>query len=134
MRVIRVHIDTRTVLVAGLVILAFGVVANLAFEVADNAADFGDDSNWPFAFYAVFLVGLVLGGRAAGRARPDAPLAHGALAALAGLSVIAIISVLIAVGFGNGIVDNLVKLLAQIPALVAVAALTAYLVARRAHR
>jgi hypothetical protein len=129
-----VRIDRRVVLAAGGVVFSVAIVAQVAFTVVDNAVDFGPDSNWPFAFYALFLFGVIAGGWVAGRARPEAPLAHGSLAALGALIAIAIVTVVVDAAFGHGILNNLVKLLAQIPAIVGVAALTSYVVARRAVR
>jgi hypothetical protein len=134
MKAMGVHVDRRTVLVAGAVALGVSLVSLVAYAIVDAIVEFGVDSNWPFAFYAVILVGMALGGRVAGRIRPDAPLAHASLAALGAMGVIAVISVVIDVVLENGIVDNLVKLVAQIPVLVAAAAVSAYVVARRSHR
>jgi hypothetical protein len=129
-----VRLDRHVLLVAGAVVFAFALVSQIAFELADNAVDFDADSNWPFAFYALFLIGVVAGGWLAGRARPEAPLAHGSLAALGALIAIALGTVVVDVVLGHGILSNLVKLLAQFPFIVGVAALTSYLVARRAVR
>jgi hypothetical protein len=127
-----VRIDTRTVLAAGAVALGVSLASLVAYAVVDAIVSFGTDSNWPFAFYAVILLGMALGGRLAGRARPDAPLAHGSLAALGAMAVIAVISVVIDVALGNDIVDNVIKLVAQIPVLVAISAFSAYLASRSA--
>ena len=127
-----VRIDSRTVLTAGAVALGVSLVSLVAYAVADAIVSFGTDSNWPFAFYVVILLGMALGGRLAGRARPDAPLAHGALAALGAMAVIAVISVVIDVALGNDIVDNVIKLVAQIPVPVAVSAFSAYIASRSA--
>ena len=129
-----VRIDTRTVLAAGAVALGVSLASLVAYAVVDAIVSFDTDSNWPFAFYAVILLGMALGGRLAGRARPYAPLAHGSLAALGTMGVIAVISVVIDVVLGNDIVDNLVKLVAQIPVPVAVSAFSAYVAARYATR
>jgi hypothetical protein len=127
-----VRIDTRTVLAAGAVALGVSLASLVAYAVVDAIVSFGTDSNWPFAFYAVILLGMALGGRLAGRARPDAPLAHGSLAALGTMAVIAVISVVIDLALGNDIVDNVIKLVAQIPVLVAISAFSAYLASRSA--
>ena len=127
-----VRIDTRTVLAASAVALGVSLASLVAYAVVDAIVSFGTDSNWPFAFYAVILLGMALGGRLAGRARPDAPLAHGSLAALGAMAVIAVISVVIDVALGNDIVDNVIKLVAQIPVLVAISAFSAYLASRSA--
>ena len=127
-----IRIDTRTVLAAGAVALGVSLASLVAYAVVDAIVSFGTDSNWPFAFYAVILLGMALGGRLAGRARPDAPLAHGSLAALGAMAVIAVISVVIDLALGNDIVDNVIKLVAQIPVLVAISAFSAYLASRSA--
>ena len=127
-----VRIDARTVLAAGAVALGVSLASLVAYAVVDAIVSFGTDSNWPFAFYAVILLGMALGGRLAGRARPDAPLAHGSLAALGAMAVIAVISVVIDVALGNDIVDNVIKLVAQIPVLAAISAFSAYLASRSA--
>jgi hypothetical protein len=129
-----IRIDSRTVLAAGAVALGVSLASLVTYAVVDAIVSFGTDSNWPFAFYVVILLGMALGGRLAGRARPDAPLAHGSLAALGAMGVIAVISVVIDVALGNEIVDNLVKLVAQIPVPVAVSAFSAYLASRSATR
>jgi hypothetical protein len=129
-----VQVDRHVVLVAGGVALGVSLVGLVAYAIVDAIVEFREDSNWPFAFYVLILAGMALGGRVAGRARPDAPLAHASLAALCAMGVIAVISVVIDVVLENGIVDNLVKLVAQIPVLVAAAAISAYLVARHVHR
>jgi hypothetical protein len=125
------RIDRRTVLVAGGVALGVSLASMVAYAVVDAIVSFSTDSNWPFAFYVVILLGMALGGSIAGRARPDAPLAHGSLAALGAMGVIAVITVVIDVARGNDIVDNLLKLVAQIPIPVAVSALSAYSAARQ---
>jgi hypothetical protein len=127
-----VRIDTRTVLRAGAVALGVSLASLVAYAIVDAIVSFGTDSNWPFAFYALILLGMALGGRLAGRARPDAPLAHGSLAALGAMAVIAVINVVIDVALGNDIVDNVIKLVAQIPVLVAISAFSAYLASRSA--
>jgi hypothetical protein len=126
-----VRIDRRTVLVAGGAALGVSLASMVAYAVVDAIVSFNTDSNWPFAFYVLILLGMALGGWLAGRARPEAPLAHGSLAALLAMGAIAVISVVIDVALGNDIVDNLLKLLAQIPIPVAVSAFSAYVAARR---
>jgi hypothetical protein len=133
-RALGVRLDPRVILLAGSVVFAFALVAQIAFELVDNAVDFGVDSNWPFAFYAVFLVGVVLGGLSAGRARPESPLAHGSLAALLAMIAIAVITTVVDAILGHGILNNFVKLIAQFPAIVALAALSAFFIARRVVR
>ena len=120
-----VRVDSRTVLVSGAVALGVSLASLVAYAIVNAIVSFDRDSNWPFAFYVVILLGMALGGRLAGRARPDAPLAHGSLAALGAMGVID-------VALRNDIVDNVVKLVAQIPVPVAVSAFSAYMASRSA--
>jgi len=66
---------------------AVGVGAAVALAVALPVIVAGQalprGSSLVVVLYLVLLAGLVAGGRVAGRRRPDAPLTHGALAALA---------------------------------------------------
>lgn len=67
--------------------VALGIL--ILVEVIDATVGIGRGSNWVFLFYGMALAGLVAGGRAAGRQRPDAPVAHGLAAALAAFAVAA---------------------------------------------
>jgi putative membrane protein (TIGR04086 family) len=75
--------------------LAVAVVTMVAVEVVDAAVGLHRGSNWVFPFYAVVLGGLVAGGRLSARRRLDAPLLHGAAAALSAYAVIAVVGVLL---------------------------------------
>ena len=70
-------IDWRAVGAGALVALAVAVPVILAGQALPRG------SSLVVVLYLVLLAGLVAGGRRAGRRRPDAPLTHGALAALA---------------------------------------------------
>jgi len=73
-------IDWRVVLRGALVGLAVIVPVTVLRVVLDREiADF-DDSGWIYPLFVLILVGYAAAGWVAGRARPDAPLAHGALA------------------------------------------------------
>ena len=50
-------------------------------------------SDWVFLVYAVALAGLAAGGRLAAARRPDAPLAHGLLAALLAYATFVVVAV-----------------------------------------
>ncbi|MGH9279978.1 MAG: hypothetical protein ACRD12_18005 [Acidimicrobiales bacterium] len=76
----------------GLAVLAFTIVA---FGLVDRAAGIGWRSNWVFLFYAVAFAGLVAGGRLAARRRPEAPLVHGVVAALAAYAVVAVLDIVV---------------------------------------
>jgi hypothetical protein len=130
-----VRIDRRTVLVAGAVAFAFGLIANISFALIDNIVGFGNDSAWVFAFALFAWTGSALAGVIAGRARPDAPVTHAAVAALGAHFLNAVINVVARAVRDGDDIDRLVVtllLLASIP--TAIAALSAYLTARRVHR
>ena len=74
---------------------AVGVAVLAVTVVAAEALDVGTGSNWVFALYAVALAGLGAGGWVAARARPDAPLAHGVLAALLAYAVLVVVGVVV---------------------------------------
>lgn len=130
-----VRIDTRTVLRAGAVAFSVGLLANLAFELADNVFGFGPDSNWVFAFALISFTGSAIGGVIAGRSRPTTPLTHGALAALAAHGANAVIIVVVrAVGSGDELGRLVVTLILLAPLPVAISAFSAYLASRSAPR
>jgi hypothetical protein len=80
-------IDWRVVLRGSLIGLAVIVPVTVLRAVLDREiADF-DDSGWIYPLFLLILVGYAAAGCVAGRSRPDAPLAHGALA---GLGVLAL--------------------------------------------
>ena len=135
MRIIGVRIDRRTVLVAGAVAFAFGLAANLAFALVDAIFDLSDTSNWVFAFALLAWTGSAWAGAIAGRRQRSAPLTHGALAALAGHTLNAVINVAVeaprhTVDLGKLVVT--LVLLAPIP--TAIGGLAAYFTASRAAR
>jgi hypothetical protein len=129
------RIDWRTVLVAGAVAFALGLLANVAWAVTDNIVEFGPDTNWVFAFAPIAWLGSGIAGVIAGRAQPDQPLTHAALAALGAHFLNAIINVVAEAIWGNDDISQLIvilTLLASVP--VAIAVLTAYITARWVHR
>jgi hypothetical protein len=76
------EIDWRVVLRGALIGLAIIVPVTVVRVVLDREiADF-DDSGWIYPLFVLILVGYGAAGWVAGRGRPDAPLAHGALAGL----------------------------------------------------
>src|SRR5437764_12582608 len=54
-----------------------------------------DANNGVFAFYFVIMAGMLAGGFVAGSKRPDAPLTHGAVAALLAYAVAQLLAVLV---------------------------------------
>jgi hypothetical protein len=127
-------VDRRTVLVAGAVAFAFGLLANVSWAVADKIVEFGPDTNWVFAFAPIAWIGSGIAGVIAGRAQPHQPLTHAALAALAGHVLNAVINVVAEAVWGDDDISQLIvilTLLATIP--MATAVLAAYVTAR-VHR
>ncbi|MDQ4133076.1 MAG: TIGR04086 family membrane protein [Actinomycetota bacterium] len=82
--------------------LVFAIPAIVGHEVIDAFADLDTDSNVTFALYIVVVAGLVVGGWRAGAQAPDAPLTHGALAALTAYVVIAVATTVVRVAVGDG--------------------------------
>lgn len=78
-------IDSKVV-AAGAGLALFVVVPVIA---AAAVVDAGKDSNLNFLFYVPIVFGFVFGGWAAARRRRDAPLSHGAIAALSAYVVVA---------------------------------------------
>jgi hypothetical protein len=79
---VRLQIDWRVVLRGALIGLAIIVPVTVLRVILDREiADF-DDSGWIYPLFVLILVGYGAAGFVAGRNRPDAPLAHGALAGL----------------------------------------------------
>lgn len=62
--------------------LAIVVVAAIARAVLNHQMDDFKKSIWVYLLFVVVLVGYFVAGYVAGRARPDTPLANGALAGL----------------------------------------------------
>lgn len=83
------RMDWRAVATGAALALAVVVVTMVLVEVVDAAVGIPTGSNWVFLFYLLALAGLAAGGRFAAQRRPDAPLAHGLLAALGAYAVLA---------------------------------------------
>ncbi len=75
------EITWRAVLLGASVALAVGLPASVLAGLTDGSNSADDNSSWVFVFLACTLIGMALGGAAAARRRPDAPLTHGAIAA-----------------------------------------------------
>ena len=82
--------------------LSIAVPAIVIAEVIDALADLDPESNVTLLFYVVVVAGLVLGGWRAGVRAPDAPLTHGALAALAAYVIIATATTALRIASGDG--------------------------------
>ena len=74
--------DWRAIVRGAVVGLAVIVPTTVLRVVLDRELRDFDDSGWIYPLFVLILVAYGLAGWVAGRARPDAPLSHGALAAL----------------------------------------------------
>ena len=86
-------LDARAIGAGALVALAITVPVGIAARVLDARDVLDVDSSWVFAFLALIVVGLGLGGYIAARRQPAAPLANGAVAALVALVVVQLIGI-----------------------------------------
>lgn len=75
-------IDWRVVLRGALIGLAIIVPVTVLRVILDREIHDFDDSGWIYPLFVLILVAYGVAGGIAGRARPDAPLSHGALAGL----------------------------------------------------
>ena len=75
-------IDWRVVLRGALVGLAVIVPVTVLRVVLDREISDFDDSGWVYPLFVLILIGYAASGWVAGRARPDSPLTHGALAGI----------------------------------------------------
>ncbi|MGI9021879.1 MAG: DUF3792 family protein [Acidimicrobiales bacterium] len=86
---------------------AIGVGAALALAVAvpvivtSSVVGIDVDSNMIFVAFLLYLAGQTLGGWLAGRRCPDAPLANGAMAAIAAYAVLGVVATVIRVARGE---------------------------------
>ena len=71
-------IDWRAVRLGAVAALALALPAGLVGAVVVN----DDSNNGVFVFFVLIMAGMLVGGFVAGSKRPDAPLMHGAVAAL----------------------------------------------------
>lgn len=75
-------IDWRVVVRGALTGLAVIVPVTVLRVVLDREISDFDDSGWVYPLFVLILIGYAASGWVAGRARPDAPLTHGALAGI----------------------------------------------------
>ncbi len=86
------NLDGRAISVGALVTMAVGIpVATVGSVILDDGSDL------VFFFAVLAVVGFLAGGIVAGGRRPDAPMTHGALAALAGFLVAQAVSAVLQV-------------------------------------
>jgi putative membrane protein (TIGR04086 family) len=82
-------LDVRALALGGGAALLVGVPASLLSQVLDDADRVDDESSRVLVAFAVIVAGLAVGGAIAAARCPDAPLRHGAAAALLAFVVIA---------------------------------------------
>lgn len=119
----------RSAVVAGAVLGA--AVAAVAIVLAQGIKSLtGTDAN--LALYLVLLAGLVVGGRAAAQRQPEAPLTHGALAAVAAYVALIVVITAIRLALGKEVADPVSLVFNGLMAASA-GILGGYLAARRAE-
>lgn len=96
------RMDWRAVISGASLALAVIALTMVLVEVVDVTIGIPTGSNWVFLFYLLALGGLAAGGRAAARRRPDAPLAHGLLAALLAYAAVAAFGLVMRVTVDRG--------------------------------
>ena len=85
--------DGRAIAWGAVIAIGIAVPPILLYQGLHSADVIGDDSPLALVFYVIAMVGFGTGGFVAGSKRPDAPILHGALAALAAFSTVQLISV-----------------------------------------
>ena len=119
----------RNAVVAG---AALGAAVAAAAIVLAQAIKSLTGSNANLLLYLVLLGGLVLGGRAAARRQPTAPLTHGALAALVAYVALIVVITGLRLALGREVADPVSLVFNGLMAASA-GILGGYLAARRAE-
>jgi hypothetical protein len=96
-----VNVDRRAVLAGARLGVLVGVGAIVVAQAISSLTDL--DANLPL--YIVLLIGLGAGGQAAARRRPQTPLTHGILAALAAYAVLVAATAAIRLALGRELAD-----------------------------
>jgi putative membrane protein (TIGR04086 family) len=92
-----VSIDWRAVRAGAIAALVFAAPAAIISAIVVD-----DDSGAVvFVFYAVIIIGMLVGGFVAGSKRPDTPLTHGAVAAATAYVIAQALAVLIKLAKGS---------------------------------
>jgi hypothetical protein len=109
----KLEIDRQVIVRAAVFTLTLVVPTYIVIEVVNVVADIHENSNfWFLAFLAIFFE-MALGGARAARLKPEAPLSHGAIAALA--AYVPLLVVVLAIPIAQGHNE---RLLALIPYLI----------------
>jgi putative membrane protein (TIGR04086 family) len=96
-----VNVD-RTAVLAGAKLAVLVAAASIVVAQAITSLT---DSDANLLLYLVLLGGLAAGGRVAGRRRPDAPLTHGALAALSAYVLLIVVITVIRLALDREVAD-----------------------------
>ena len=94
-------VDRRAVVAGAQLAILVGAAAIVIAQAVTSRTD--RDAN--LLLYLVLLGGLVAGGRVAALRRPDSPLTHGALAALAAYAVLIVVITVIRLAVGREVAD-----------------------------
>lgn len=124
-------VHPRAVAVGAAVALAIGVPAALLAQVLEQAGTVDAGSSWLLVLFVAILVGMGIGGFVAGRRRLDAPLANGAVAAVAAYLLVQTIGAIRLLASGDDVTWAAIPFFAL---LAAAAGVTGGLVADRRAR
>ena len=94
-------VDRRAVVAGAQLAVLVGAAAIVVAQAVTSLTD--RDAN--LLLYLVLLGGLVAGGRVAARRRPESPLTHGALAALAAYAALIVVITVIRLALGREVAD-----------------------------
>jgi hypothetical protein len=112
--------------------LAVAVPCGLVIAAIKGSDAAGQESNlWILAAVVVLLVAPMVGGALAGRARPDAPLAHGAAAVVIPAGVFLVARALVGLVQGNLTAAQVVSFLLFLQVFAGLAVFGAYVASRR---
>jgi putative membrane protein (TIGR04086 family) len=101
-------LDLRAVAVGAAVAIVLALPPLVVFEVLVAANVIDRESSLAVVFFAAQMVAFACGGFVAAAKRPDAPLSHGACAALAGYLTVQLVAVIVILVRGDAV--SLVKI------------------------
>jgi putative membrane protein (TIGR04086 family) len=96
-----VTLHLRAVVIGATAAIVLAVPPVLLYKLLYDADVIGRRSSLALVFYAVAMVGFVVGGFVAARKRPDTPLAHGGTAGLAGFVSVQAVAAIFVVARGD---------------------------------
>jgi putative membrane protein (TIGR04086 family) len=113
-----VTVDVRAVASGGVAAISVALPAQLLAQLLVSAGALSDTSGVLVLFALLQALGFVFGGFASGRLRPDSPLSHGALGALAGFCVVELTALLFTVIRGDDILVPRIVFYAMVSSLL----------------